>query len=94
MNAERAPEPTVRPIRDLYKDAILAALEVFDGDKKRAAKALGISFKTLYNKLHRYGLAGEWVGPRGGSRRRVQPSSVIVEAHGFEVAPPTVGRLA
>lgn len=33
---------------------ILKTLEDMDGDKKRAAKVLGISLKTLYNRLHEY----------------------------------------
>ncbi len=30
------------------------ALERFDGDKKRAGEALGISERTLYNRLQQY----------------------------------------
>lgn len=37
------------------RDLVYATLERFDGDKKLAAKSLGISLKTLYNKLRRYG---------------------------------------
>lgn len=33
---------------------IVATLEHFSGDKRRAASALGCSVKTLYNKLHLY----------------------------------------
>ncbi|MBK7368941.1 MAG: helix-turn-helix domain-containing protein [Candidatus Eisenbacteria bacterium] len=33
---------------------ILATLAQCGGDKKRAAKILGISLKTLYNRLHLY----------------------------------------
>jgi len=35
---------------------ILATLDRFAGDKKKAAETLGISLKTLYNRLHAYGL--------------------------------------
>jgi two-component system response regulator HydG len=34
---------------------VLATLERFDGDKSRAATTLGISLKTLYNRLREYG---------------------------------------
>ena len=33
---------------------ILATLEHCDGDKKKAAEVLGISLKTLYNRLNEY----------------------------------------
>jgi len=33
---------------------ILASLDHFGGDKRRAADALGVSLRTLYNRLHEY----------------------------------------
>ena len=33
---------------------ILATLEDCEGDKKKAAEVLGISLKTLYNRLNEY----------------------------------------
>jgi DNA-binding NtrC family response regulator len=63
----RAPEPrpaaavegmvSVRPgttIADAERMLIFATLRQFNGDKTRAAEALGISLKTLYNRLHAY----------------------------------------
>jgi DNA-binding NtrC family response regulator len=47
----------VRPgssIADVERRLILATLEQVDGDKKRAAELLGISLKTLYNRLNVY----------------------------------------
>lgn len=40
---------------ELEKRYILKALGHFDGNKTQAAQALGITIKTLYNKLHEYG---------------------------------------
>lgn len=40
---------------ELEKRYILKALNHFDGNKTQAAQALGITIKTLYNKLHEYG---------------------------------------
>lgn len=35
---------------------LLSTLEHFDSDKKAAAKALGVSVKTIYNRLKKYGV--------------------------------------
>lgn len=43
------------PLYELEKRYIIKALSYFDGNKTRAANALGITIKTLYNKLHEYG---------------------------------------
>jgi DNA-binding NtrC family response regulator len=41
-------------IADMEKRLILATLEETNGDKKQAAETLGISLKTLYNRLNSY----------------------------------------
>ncbi|MGO4280303.1 MULTISPECIES: sigma-54 interaction domain-containing protein [Cupriavidus] len=41
-------------LADTQREIILATLSRFDGDKRQAAKALGISLKTLYNRLDVY----------------------------------------
>ena len=43
-------------IAEAEKRLILATLERLDGNKKQAAETLGISLKTLYNRLNSYGL--------------------------------------
>ncbi len=40
---------------ELEKRFIIKALNYFEGNKTQAANALGITIKTLYNKLHEYG---------------------------------------
>lgn len=47
-------DPTV-PLHELEKRYIVEALRHFEGNKTQAANALGITIKTLYNKLHEYG---------------------------------------
>lgn len=41
-------------IREMERQLITQTLEEFDGDKPRAAKVLGVSLKTLYNRLNEY----------------------------------------
>ena len=53
---EHLTEDTVITLDELEKRYILKVLEVFDWNKKRAAKALGIDASTLYRKLKNYGI--------------------------------------
>ena len=53
------PTPTrpVRKLRDLVRDEVAYALQVYGQSRKReAAEALGISLKTLYNLGHKHDL--------------------------------------
>ena len=46
---------------------LIATLEAVEGDRKTAAELLGISLKTIYNKLKKYGLDHH---PHPGGRAR------------------------
>jgi DNA-binding NtrC family response regulator len=59
MQASRPEAATLRvplgvPLDKVEKDYILASLQKNGGNKARTAESLGISEKTLYNKLNRY----------------------------------------
>ncbi len=43
-------------IADVEKRLILATLELYEGNKRRTAEVLGVSLKTLYNRLNTYKL--------------------------------------
>jgi DNA-binding NtrC family response regulator len=45
-------------VADAERRLILATLEHFEGDKKKAADVLKISLKTLYNRINVYNAAG------------------------------------
>lgn len=47
-------DPSV-PLYELEKRYIIKALAHYGGNKTQAAQGLGITIKTLYNKLHEYG---------------------------------------
>jgi DNA-binding NtrC family response regulator len=51
---ERGRFGRVEPLDEIERRAILEALESFANNKTQAARALGISLKTLHNKLKRY----------------------------------------
>jgi two-component system response regulator HydG len=46
-------------LEDIEKEAILAALSASNGNKAEAARRLGITRKTLHNKLKAYGLGSK-----------------------------------
>jgi transcriptional regulator with PAS, ATPase and Fis domain len=48
--------PVEMPLEELERIHILRCLNHHEGNKTRAAQSLGITIKTLYNKLHRYGI--------------------------------------
>ena len=50
---------TVRPLEDVERDYILAALELNDGNQTHTAEQLRIGAATLYRKLKRYGMIGK-----------------------------------
>lgn len=43
-------------LQELEKFWIVEMLKYCDGNKYKTSQRLGISVKTLYNKLHRYGV--------------------------------------
>jgi DNA-binding NtrC family response regulator len=54
--APAPPAVTIAPIREMERALITRALEETNQDKRRAAALLGISVRTLYNKLAKYGV--------------------------------------
>jgi two-component system response regulator FlrC len=46
----------IRPLVELEREAIMAALAAVDGNRRRAAELLGIGERTLYDKLKKYGV--------------------------------------
>jgi DNA-binding NtrC family response regulator len=54
--ARPGPSGPIVPIREMERQLIERALQETHQDKRRAAALLGISLKTLYNKLAKYGI--------------------------------------
>jgi DNA-binding NtrC family response regulator len=61
--------PLGTSLDEVEREFIQATLRRTGGNKSRSATLLGISEKTLYNKLHRYAAEAAGVGPAGGSGR-------------------------
>ncbi len=54
------------PLDDVEKEYILGSLQRNNGNKARTAESLGVSEKTLYNKLHRYADEAKALQAAGG----------------------------
>jgi transcriptional regulator with PAS, ATPase and Fis domain len=52
--AEEVPGSAPETLHDMEKNAILISLNKYGGDKVKTAATLGISLRTLYNKLDQY----------------------------------------
>jgi DNA-binding NtrC family response regulator len=48
-----------KTLRDLEREAILAALSAHGGNRRKAAEQLGIGLRTLYARLKEYGISTE-----------------------------------
>ena len=46
--------PVGAPLAEIERQAIYATLDLCDGNKRRCAEMLGVSLKTLYNRLSEY----------------------------------------
>ncbi len=73
MQASRPEAATLRvplgiPIEQIEKEYILASLQRNGGNKARTAELLGISEKTLYNKLNRYAAEARERAGEGASK--------------------------
>ena len=54
QGTEAVAELTLMPLSELEKMMIHKALSTFEGNRTKAAEILGISVRTLRNKLHEY----------------------------------------
>jgi two-component system, response regulator FlrC len=60
-----------RTVAEVERDLILETLKHCLGNRTRAALVLGISIRTLRNKLNEYAAAGATVPPASGEPRAV-----------------------
>ena len=58
----------VKPLREIEKLYIIDALKIFEGNRTKCAKALGISRGTFYRKLDEYAIDGDAYGTRNKHR--------------------------
>lgn len=61
---------TVRPLEEIQKDYILAALQLNGGNQTHTAEQLRIGSATLYRKLKSYGLIGKRIKATSVPSRR------------------------
>jgi two-component system, NtrC family, response regulator HydG len=55
LAAPRRPDAAAGTVAEAERRLVFSTLEQFGGDKRKAAKELGMSLRTLYNRLSEYG---------------------------------------
>ena len=53
---QSTPRSALRPVDEIERDAIVAALREVGGNRVAAAAALGFAHSTLYRKIRQYGI--------------------------------------
>ena len=53
----RSDSPTPKTLKELEREAILSALTACHGNRREAARQLGIGLRTLYSRLREYGIS-------------------------------------
>jgi transcriptional regulator of acetoin/glycerol metabolism len=61
----RPEDGAVRPLEEIEKEYILAALQLNGGNQTHTARQLGIGATTLYRRLKAWGLVEGGAGPPG-----------------------------
>ena len=52
------PAPAGRTVADMERELILSTLDRLDGNRTHTARALGVSVRTIRNRLREYRLSG------------------------------------
>jgi DNA-binding NtrC family response regulator len=61
-------QPGEQRLEDIQREVILRTLEHLGGNRTKTAEALGVSLRTIRNKLRKYREEGFFVPPKAGSR--------------------------
>jgi len=62
------------PIKDIERDLVLETLARTDGNRTASARLLGLSIRTLRNKITAYSADGVEVTPAGGAEKDAPPA--------------------
>lgn len=73
----------IRSLEQIQKDEIVRALELFSGDKIKAAAALGISLRTIQIKIIQFNLEDFHLRP---GRPRLQMGFSFISKTGIDKA--------
>lgn len=71
-------DPTVT-LDDINKLWTLKALAHFENNKAAAAKSLGITIKTIYNRLQAWSLWEQFCGENRGRPKKLSPQAPVLE---------------
>lgn len=78
VQSEASAQEPIQTLDELYRDHVTKTLDHYAGDVRRTASALGVTYNTIYAKLHQWGLFEKYAKrPRKKSVKIVQDGEVL-----------------
>jgi len=72
MNINEYRDGKLMTLREMQQEIIESRLYIFNGNKPKAARSLGINLKTIYNWLHQYQIPLNKYGDKNDQSKKTE----------------------